>query len=95
MAKKKPKTQQEHEAEVIERRCRAKSLADKFFGPLADALAVREISDWLKIAPSEEEFAIDLERMYDATKITDKTETPTPEQVFDLFEEVLGEDEED
>lgn len=82
------KEQAEYEVGVVESMTAAHEIADKLFGTRANLYAAHAIFDYLQNV-DEEEFAADLKRTIDHAKIAHKTDEPTPEQVFGLFERIF------
>jgi hypothetical protein len=96
MAKNEQDVQNEFEVSVVERMCRAKAVADQIFGTQANNFAVEEITFYLEANDDDEEdFLIDLARVYDHTKVIYAVETPSPEQVFGVFNNIFDTEEEE
>lgn len=85
------KEQLEYEGGIVESMSAAHEIAERLFGARSTAKAVHEIFDYLKTS-DEEDFAADLKRTIEHAKIAHKTEEPTPEQVFGLFERIFNTD---
>ena len=88
----KPMSVEEVEAGVVALMGEAQAIADQVFGDKSSTYAVHEVYDYLEIADAED-FAEDLKRVYGYAKVAHKTEAPTPEQVFGLFDRIFSSDE--
>jgi len=90
------KEQEEHEEAVASEMAKAQGIAEQLFGAAAksDPSATFEIFDYLDNGADEAEFAADLKRTIDHAKAAFGTETPTPDQVFGLFERMFKTEEE-
>jgi hypothetical protein len=87
------KKEQDLEASIVKGVAGAYSIAEDLFGTRADAYATEEIYAWLEIAPSGEVFVEDLKRVIEHAKNVYKTETPSTEQVFGLFDLIFNPEE--
>jgi len=86
------KAKKEPRAKVIERMARANIAAVEIFGTQADAFAEQEIYEYFEVA-DEDKFLSDLREVVAEAKIAyPKTVTPTPEQVFYLFDAIYNND---
>lgn len=85
------KEQEEHEEAVTTEMAKAQGIAEKLFGDAAktDPQATLEIFDYLDNGADEQEFAADLQRTIESAKAAFGTETPSPAQVFGLFERMF------
>lgn len=90
--RKKP-SQEEIESALVEDMSKARAIAQTLFGDRSNLYAIHEIYDYLAIV-DEEEFAADLKRIIERTKVVHETDAPTPEQVFGMFERAYPSDEE-
>lgn len=91
LTEKQQKEQQEYEDSIVGSMSAAHEIADKLFGARSNLYAVHTIFDYLQVG-DEEDFAADLKRTIEYAKTAHKTQEPTPEQVFGLFERIFDDD---
>lgn len=84
---------EKHAAEVVVGMKHARDIATKLFGTTSNGYAVQEIFDYLAQA-DEDDFVSDLTNTLEHTKEIYGTATPTPEQVFGVFERIFLSEEE-
>ena len=91
---KKQLSQEEIESSIVETMVIAQELAEKTFGAAWNTHAVEEITSFLQAVGGDlDEFAPDLERIYKHAQKVYKTTSPTPEQVFGIFDRIYSDDE--
>lgn len=90
---KKQISQEQHEFSVVEVMRLAQSIAEQTFGTAWNTHAVEEITDYLEIVGDPDDFVPDLKRIYGHAQKVYKTTSPTPEQVFGLFERIYENEE--
>ena len=93
------KERDELEALIVAEMSNAYTIAEKFWGAAVGSTAVELVYDGLQnaddVGVDEEEFTADLQRVIGHAKVVYRTETPSPEQVFGLFERIFDTDDED
>jgi hypothetical protein len=83
-----------HEADVVEALTLAAATATEVFGAQSNVFAVQEIYEYHQLADADS-FGEDLARVYGYAKVAFKTETPTPEQVFLVFDKIFNDEDDD
>jgi hypothetical protein len=79
---------------VVEMMVESKTIARSLFGENNDGcIATHEIYDYLNGGADPEEFATDLKRVIEHAKRLHNIPSPTPAQVFGLFERIFAEEE--
>lgn len=86
--------EKEFEGLLVEQMTIAAEHAEEIFGS-RDCYATEEIHDYLENSDDDDAFIEDLKRIHGHAKVVYKTATPTPEQVFGLFERRYPSDDED
>jgi hypothetical protein len=87
-------SQQQIESDVVEIMTLAHTMAIEIFGDKASFYAADEIYDYFTILDDPDEVKTDVQRVYGHAKQVFQTASPTPEQVFGLFDRIYNDDEE-
>jgi hypothetical protein len=87
-ARKKQKMLQERRESVVPTMAMSQEIANTVFGGKSNDFAVHEIFDYTIGANDEglAAFKADLKEAIEGAKVKHRTESPTPEQVFEIFE---------
>jgi len=85
---------EKHTTSVVEITTLANDLAQELFGSQADMQAVDEIYDYIEEANAAgvKEFTADVKAVIEKARVAFKTTSPTPEQVFFLFDKIWGDE---